>query len=262
MSIGKDKSVHGALDAAEPGEQKPDPTFPDLSDTILARIVVEMHRNGFGVAYNCIDPARLLPLQEFVAGKIADAGGEYVALTGRGAVSGTMLEALSLSPEFKRACQAIYRMGTGDMGPDVSFYQVLRSLSGKTGEKHAYFFHYDSYVITALVPVLMPSAGKTGDLIMFPNLRGIRKSYVANLLDKVLLDNRVTQFALKWGVTSGRLRSTRVRMQPGNVYFFWGYRSVHANEPCDRDQIRATALFHYVNPHVNSRARRLISREA
>lgn len=108
----------------------------------------------------------------------------------------------------------------------------------------------------------MPSAGKTGDLIMFPNLRGIRKSYVANLLDKVLLDNRVTQFALKWGVTSGRLRSTRVRMQPGNVYFFWGYRSVHANEPCDRDQIRATALFHYVNPHVNSRARRLISREA
>lgn len=244
------------------GETLSEPVFPDLPDSMLARIVEDMHRNGFGVAHDCIDPARLETLQDFVAEKIADAGGEYVALTGRGAVSGTMLEALSLSPEFNRACRTIYRMGTGRPGPDVPFYQVLRSLSGKTGEKHAYFFHYDSYVITALVPILMPSVGKAGDLVMFPNLRGIRKTYLANLLDKVLLDSRLTQIVLKWGVVSGRLRPARVRMKPGNVYFFWGYRSVHANEPCDRDQIRATALFHYANPHVDSRARRVTSREA
>lgn len=244
------------------GETLSEPVFPDLPDSVLARIVGDMHRNGFGVAYDSIDPAHLAVLQDFVAGKIAGVGGEYVALTGPGAVSGTMLEALSLSPEFNRACRTIYRMGTGRVGPDVPFYQVLRGLSGKTGEKHAYFFHYDSYVITALVPILMPSVGKAGDLIMFPNLRGIRKTYLANLLDKVLLDNRLTQIVLRRGATSGRLRFTRVRMKPGNVYFFWGYRSVHANEPCDRDQIRATALFHYANPHADSGVRRLTSREA
>jgi hypothetical protein len=32
-------------------------------------------------------------------------------------------------------------------------------------------------------------------------------------------------------------------MIPGNLYFFWGYRTVHANEACDPDKIRATALW-------------------
>ncbi|MFW7268788.1 hypothetical protein ACMAUO_12555 [Gluconacetobacter sp. Hr-1-5] len=220
-----------------------------------------MNRTGFGVAEDCIDAGHLSLLRHFVTRKVAEAGGEYVGFTGRGPVSGTLLEALSLSPEFNRACRTIYRMGTGRPAPDTPFYQVLRGLSGRTGEKHAHFFHYDSYVITALVPVLMPSVGKAGDLIMFPNRRGIRKTYTGNLFDKMLLDNRLTQIVLKRGVVSGVLQPVRVRMTPGSVYFFWGYRSVHANEPCDHDQIRATALFHYVNPHVDSRMRRLTSRE-
>ena len=41
----------------------------------------------------------------------------------------------------------------------------------------------------------------------------------------------------------------RIKMVPGNLYLFWGYRSVHTNEPCDPASIRATALFHYANPH-------------
>lgn len=238
------------------------PVFPDLPDSELAQIAKDMNLTGFGVARGCIDETQLSALQDFVTRKVASAGGEYVAFTGLQPVGGTLLEALAQSPEFNRACRTIYQMGTGKLAPGTSFYQVLRCLSGSTGERHAYFFHYDSYVITALVPVLMPSTGQTGDLIMFPNRRRIRKNYLTNLIDKILLDNRLAQSLLKRGVLSGILRPVRVRMSPGNVYFFWGYRSVHANEPCDHDQIRATALFHYVNPHADSRMRRLTSHEA
>jgi hypothetical protein len=47
-------------------------------------------------------------------------------------------------------------------------------------------------------------------------------------------------------------------MKPGNLYLFWGYRSIHTNEPCDPDKIRATALFHYVDPHIGSRLKRAL----
>lgn len=41
-------------------------------------------------------------------------------------------------------------------------------------------------------------------------------------------------------------------MVPGKLYLFWGYRSIHTNEPCDPDAIGATALFHFADPHSNS----------
>jgi hypothetical protein len=49
-------------------------------------------------------------------------------------------------------------------------------------------------------------------------------------------------------------------MVPGNLYLFWGYRSVHANQACDPDKIRATALFHFGDPRTNSRLRRFTGR--
>jgi len=49
-------------------------------------------------------------------------------------------------------------------------------------------------------------------------------------------------------------------MQAGTICFFWGYRSIHTNEPCDPAKLRATALFHYGDPHLGSRARALIRR--
>jgi hypothetical protein len=239
-----------------------DAVFPALSDAELTGIADDMNRQGFGVAVDCIPPDLLASLKMFVEGQVGDAGGEYVAFTGRDSVRDTLLGMLSSSPEFIRAFRTIYQKGVGQPAPDKPFYQVLRCLSGKTGEKHAYFFHYDSYVITALVPIIMPSTGQAGDLIMFPNTRTLRKTYLRNLLDKILLDNKLTQIVLKKLVMAGVVRPTLVRMRPGSVYFFWGYRSVHANEPCDHDQIRATALFHYVNPHAESRMRTMTSREA
>jgi hypothetical protein len=134
----------------------------------------------------------------------------------------------------------------------VPFARLLRCLSGKSGEKHAFFFHYDSYVVTALIPVIIPSEGERGDLIMLPNIRKIRKYYVQNLIDKVLLDNKVSQALLKHLKSGGYLRATKVRLSPGNIYFFWGCRSIHANVSCGPEKIRATAIFHYVDPHASS----------
>jgi hypothetical protein len=69
-----------------------------------------------------------------------------------------------------------------------------------------------------------------------------------------------TQFLLRHAFRSGLLKLKQIRMVPGNLNLFWGYRSVHANEACDPDKIRATALFHFGDPHADRSPRRFTGR--
>ncbi len=198
---------------------------------------------------NFIEPAALRHMQRFVLDTVGKAGHEYVGLNGPDAVTGSGLDELYRDPAFQTLIRDIYEQGTGRAAPDEPFLHVLRCLAGASGQKHAWMFHYDSYVVTALVPILIPAEGRSGDLLMFPNTRPIRPWYLWNAADKVLLDNPLTQKLLRRAVERNPGKPVRLRMQPGNLYLFWGYRSIHTNEPCDPDKVRATALFHYANPH-------------
>ena len=80
------------------------------------------------------------------------------------------------------------------------------------------------------------------------------------MTEKIILDNPVTQFFLRKAYRWNLLKLKQIPMVPGNLYFFWGYRSVHGNEACHPDKIRATALFHFGSPHANSRLRKFAGR--
>lgn len=216
-----------------------------------------MNARGYGIAENCISPEVLTDLRRFIRDSVAKAGGEYIAFSAV-QMEGTYLQELARSASFQETCRQLYQAGMNRPAPPITFYNILRCLAGRTGEQNAYVFHYDSYVLTVLVPILIPTEGQPGDLLMFPNTRPVRKSYIVNLIDKLWLDNPFMQTYLRKGIQSGRLAPTRVHMHPGNVYFFWGCRSIHSNEPCDPDKIRATALYHYVDPHVDSWLRKFL----
>ncbi|HJS84581.1 MAG TPA: hypothetical protein VJ779_03905, partial [Acetobacteraceae bacterium] len=109
-------------------------------------------------------------------------------------------------------------------------------------------------------PVAIPEEGAPGDLVVFPSTRPIRRHYLSNMLDKALIDSRIAQNILWMATRRRKLNTIAIRMRPGTMYFFWGYRSIHTNEPCDPDKLRATALFHYGDPHQDSRAKALIGR--
>jgi hypothetical protein len=236
------------------------PYVPEISRERIIDLVADMNKVGFGVLPGYLNPADLEDLQRFVENAVASAGGEYVVFTGKEAVAGTLLERLSASIPFVNLLREIYQEGSGQPAPDQSLYQVLRCLKGETGLRHALRFHYDSYVVTALLPVIIPQSGSAGHLVMAPNRRALRTSYLFNLVDKIILDNPLTQFLLRLGFRSGLLQLKQIQMVPGNLYLFWGYCSVHANEACDPNKIRATALFHFGDPHADSGLRRFTGR--
>ena len=224
-------------------------SIPRVADSDVLALVSRLNTDGYGVIPNYIQPEDLARMQGFVHAAMEKSGNQYIGFGSPSAVVGSGLDELYRAPDFVKLMTDVYEKGTGKTAPKQDFYHVLRCLCGETGQKHAWMFHYDSYVVTALVPIMIPTEGRSGDLLMFPNTRSIRPAYLFNAADKVLLDNRLTQKLLRRTVERHPERPTRIKMQPGNLYFFWGYRSIHTNEPCDPDKVRATALFHFANPH-------------
>ncbi|WP_213769829.1 hypothetical protein [Bradyrhizobium sp. dw_78] len=231
-----------------------------LSETEIASLVQDIERDGYAVLTQYISQADLDALLRFVRDAVAAAGNRYVALSGPEPVAETVLGKMTESPTLKQLCARIYESATSRPAPDQPYYQILRCLTGDFGRKHSMNFHFDSYVLTLLLPIEVPAGNDSGELIVLPNVRSVRRWYAANLIDKVLLDNPMTQRILRAMAKLHPERFVRIPMVPANLYFFWGYRSIHTNAPCDADKIRATALFHYGDPHHDSKLKKWLRR--
>ena len=231
-----------------------------VTDAVIARIARDINRLGFGTIRNYIVKEELEPAHALAIAAVETVGGEYVCFRNAEALTGTVLAELPKSNDFKDICRRLYESATGDPAPEVRFYQIYRCLKGITGQQHSNRFHYDSYVLTMLLPVAVPEEGLRGDLLLVPNTRRIRRLYLLNVLDRFLIGNLIAQTILRFAARRRWSRIVAIRLEPGTMYFFWGYRSIHTNEPCDVDKLRATALFHYGDPHENSRIRMLTRR--
>lgn len=232
----------------------------ELTEAEISSLVQDIERSGYGVVAQYITTGDLELLRRFVRDAVAAAGDSYTALNGYAPVANTALGKMADSPALKHVCRRAYELATSTPAPDQTYYQVLRCLTGDAGRKHSMVFHFDSYVLTALLPIEVPTGKENGELILLPNTRPIRGWYVTNLIDKFLLDNKLTQWILRGLAKLHPERFVRIAMTPGDLYFFWGYRSIHTNAPCDADKIRATALFHYADPHQGSSLKKFLRR--
>ncbi|QGZ29795.1 hypothetical protein [Stutzerimonas stutzeri] len=219
-----------------------------------ARWAAQIDSNGFAVLENYLSPEVLEQGRAFIEQQAANHEGEYFAIHGIEALSGSIVAALALSAPFKEMMTDLYRVQTGREPPELEqVFPVIRCLQGRSGLKQSHFYHFDATAVTALLPLFIPTEGEhCGDLILFPNLRPVRFNALRNVVEKALLHNTLSQKLAALAVRYGWLKPIRLKLVPGNLYLFWGYRSLHANDQCDPALLRATALFHFGNPHHDS----------
>jgi len=164
------------------------------------------------------------------------------------------IEAFITSPAVQSLLNEVVRArfpeGTADA---VLTGSALRIIAGPRGEGDAFWFHYDASVVTMVVPIFLPDAGRgmSGELVGFFNKRPFRRFAIANIIDKV-----VGQIGLNRSRILRRLdRKDYVQvvdMEVGNIYLFWGYRGLHGNMPCKSGALRATLLLHFGRLHGSS----------
>ena len=164
---------------------------------VFETIKSQGYRKGYAAIDNYGSEDELAPVRAIATNAVRAQGGEYVGFTGPEALAGSILSELPQSGGFVSLCQRLYELATNDPPPDAGIYQTLRCLQGVGSQSNSLIFHYDSYVLTALLQVAIPIQGLRGDLLVFPNTRPIRLTYLANLLDKRLIDNRIAQIAIR-----------------------------------------------------------------
>jgi hypothetical protein len=120
-----------------------------------------MDRGGFACLADCLSESDLEQLRLRVSDAGLDPTGKYAALQDRKTFRETALAKIPASPEFQLLCRQLLKLATQGATTEMDFYQVVRCLNGEVGRKNSYFFHYDTYVLTVLVPIMIPQARRT-----------------------------------------------------------------------------------------------------
>lgn len=237
------------------------PTFKDVDAETVSGLASDLNRVGFACIHDYLTVEQLGTARTEIDNEAGTRGRTSFAIRGTPNIPGTLFEHLALSDEFQQLITRVYTSGTGHAPlPSEKIHTVIRCLQGSDSTTESNRFHYDATTLTVLLPVSIPNrrAAGRGRFVLFPNVRKLRRSAMFNAAEKVLIQNRISQWLVAQAISGGLLHPTRIELIPGSLYFFWGYRSLHANEPCDPQALRSTVLFHYGNPHRHSQIARLV----
>jgi hypothetical protein len=83
------------------------------------------------------------------------------------------------------------------------------------------------------------------------NKRPFRRFVLSNIIDKAIGQSQFYRRHILRRLDRPDYLQ-RVDMEVGNLYLFWGYRSLHGNMPCESGALRATLLLHFGRPHGSS----------
>lgn len=230
-----------------------------IDEQQVKQLANEIDSHGFAKLSGVVGSAELAQLREYTDLHASQHPGEYFAYHGEQALAGSLLVNIWADPAFKALLARLYQQASGEPAPSDQIFPVLRCVQGNQGRRESNSFHFDASLVTVLIPIFIPEQGEErGDLILFPNLRSVRPLVFFNVIEKALLQNRFSRKLICAALDRGWLTADTLQLEPGNIYFFWGYRSLHANRPVSPNLKRATALFHFGDPHTGSLATRLI----
>jgi hypothetical protein len=225
----------------------------------IKQIAEQIDAQGFSQISGALDANDLQLVRTYTEAQAKLHRGEYFAHHGEQLLSQSPLRSLWESADFQQMLASLYRSATGMDPASPKIFPVLRCVQGNQGRRESNCFHFDASLVTVLVPVFIPVEGdERGDLMLFPNLRKVRHNAVFNAVEKALVQNAFSRKLLVMAIQRGWLKPETLTLKPGDIYVFWGYRTLHANKPCGPEITRATAIFHFGDPHAGSLTTRLI----
>ncbi|WP_434677254.1 hypothetical protein J3P77_14135 [Pseudomonas sp. R1-18] len=235
------------------------PIPSDFSPQQIQALAQDIDTQGFVRLENALSAADLEQLRAFTDSRAATHPGEYFAYHGEAALAESRLASFWTDPSFKQLMAGLFNQAAGRESQSNQIFPVLRCVQGDVGRRESNCFHYDASLVTALIPIYIPVEGEeTGDLMLFPNIRKVRNNVVLNVIEKSLMQNRFGRWLTRQAIERGWAKPRVLKLQPGDIYLFWGYRTLHANQPCSPNLKRATAIMHFGDPHSGSAATRFI----
>jgi hypothetical protein len=238
-----------------------DPIKIKPTKTLLKRISDHLETDGFYCLKHSVDKKILKKFQVEVKLLVKKQGNRYFSLINPYKDPSSEFNLLDSSNNLKRYLSDLANIALKKNTSDQDILNVLRVVAGENTNNQSFKFHYDATVVTILIPLIIPRGdrGSCGHLVAFKNFRNIRGNVLINIVEKVIIQNPLTQKIISFFIANKNDKFI-CELKEGNIYFFTGYRTLHANQPVNPKYLRATLLFHCGNPHNNSPLLKMIAR--
>ena len=231
-------------------------TKPTISFGDPQRIADQLDETGVVCLENAVPAEWLAEARANVEDRLSTHGEHDHFIRSPEGEENTAAEAFISSPSVLSLLTDIVRARFPEGPAELELTRsALRVVAGPRGDGDAFWFHYDASVVTMVVPIFMPDAarGNSGELMGLFNKRPFRRFVLANIIDKVVVQSQFYRRHILRRIDRTDYLQ-RVDMEVGNLYLFWGYRSLHGNMPCESGALRATLLLHFGRPHGSSEA--------
>lgn len=231
----------------------------NTSDENIEKIFQSLNKNGLHCIENSIPKDLLDQFQNEIKEYLNENGNRYFSKINPANEPNSSFSFIKNSKSFVALINKLASRALNRKIEDSENLNVLRVITGKNAESQTLKFHFDAYAVTALIPIFIPE-GKpqdSGHLVAWLNLRKLRNIQIINLCEKIFFQNILIRKFLSYVVLRNPEKFMH-KMVPGNIYLFWGYRTLHANFGVNKDFLRSTFLFHGGNVMQNSHIDKIV----
>lgn len=180
---------------------------------------------------------RLPALSECARTEILDAlggGGDRSIYRERPDIASLALKSLGISESDLKSLTTLHCERNGvpfDQGNDYASSYIIHRRTTSGDKSEAYRFHFDSHLITVLVPLSIPEGTNqtSGSLIVFPAIRKLSKNSFLNVISKTLFKLFASRLGFLF-LKSVR-QSVEVDLSTYEPLIFAGCSSLHGNFP-------------------------------
>lgn len=231
----------------------------NYSDKQLQEALESLNSNGFYCLRGAIGENLQKKFRKDIKKLVEFKGNRYFSIVDIISNPDLSFRIIDKDTDFKSFMTSLSKQALKREVLDTESLNVLRVVSGKESDSQSFKFHYDAYAVTALIPIIIPNdeIESSGHLVSFPNMRKLRSSFFINLIEKFIFQNRFMRNVLSKKILSNLDKYVYV-IKPGNIYLFWGYRTLHANLQVGPLLNRATLLYHMGDVHPKSALDRFI----
>ena len=202
-------------------------------------------------------------LKNYVNSKIKDLNKDRFSIN-EDALQNTIISEIINSTDFRSFCEAFEEKKVFENLKFNSHYLI--SFSKKKKKTDEYFsFHYDAFINTIIIPININNENNSNfsmSLELIPNYRKLTSSMILNLIQKILIQNKLFKFFSNTRFFKFLFKSTNVKINFDEILIFNGFRSLHSHSISteNTEKQKARLIIHVYNPFTNNKLDRIIFR--
>ena len=189
-----------------------------------------LKNSGYVIIKNFLTDDTNVKLKNYVNTKIKDLNRDRFSLN-EDELQNTIIEELINSIEFRSFCEKFEQKKVFE---NLRFnFHYLINFSKKKKKTDEYFsFHYDAFINTIIIPINIKNENNSNfsmSLELIPNYRKLTSSMILNLIQKILIQNRLFKFFSNTRFFKFFFKSKNIKINFDEILIFNGFRTLHSH---------------------------------